>query len=158
MIVIHPFAQKLRNGMSNAKTFPGWKELIPLLGESDIIQLGVKGEEPLVPDFREQLPLKAITALVKEAALWVSIDSFLPHLAKHASRPGVVIWSVSDPLIFGYPENLNLLKDRRYLRANQFGIWEEQSFVADAFLTAPEIAERIAVWRAPKVRFLSGVA
>jgi ADP-heptose:LPS heptosyltransferase len=136
--------------MPNAKTFPHWPRLIELLQGEKIIQLGVEGEEPLVEDFRKALPLKVIAELVRQSDYWIAIDSFLPHLAQHVGTSGVVIWSASDPNIFGYDSNLNLLKDRKYLRKRQFGIWEEQSFVADAFLSAEEVHEQIVRWRAAR--------
>ena len=37
-------------------------------------------------------------------------------------------------IIFGHVQNINLLKSRNYLRAGQFGIWEEDDFVEDAFV------------------------
>ena len=143
MILIHPFAKLLRNGQRNPKTYPWWRELINLMGKESVVQLGLEGEARLVSDFRKNLALKEIRGLLKECRLWVSIDSFLPHLAHHVRKPGVVIWSVSDPNIFGYPENLNLLRDRKYLRKNQFGIWEAESFNPNSFMKAEEIFEHL---------------
>jgi len=162
MIVIHPHAQKMRNGMPNAKNFPYWPQLITLL-DADVIQIGVEGEEelPLVQDFRQGLKLKEVRALLEQCDYWVSVDSFLPHLAHHIPKAGVVIYGVSDPTIFGYPENLNVLKDRKFLRASQFSIWEEQSYSPEPFLGPKEIAKAIEQWAAdrviaPKLHVVSG--
>jgi hypothetical protein len=140
MILIHPYAQKLRNNMPNAKTYHRWKDLILLLKvlDSDIRQIGLPGEEQIVDKMITIPTIKTIISLLEESHYFITIDSFLPHLAYNISKVGVVIWSVSDPKIFGYPANLNILKDSKYLRKNQFGIWEQQSFVEDAFLP-PEI-------------------
>lgn len=148
MIVIHPFAQKLRNGQVNPKTFPYWKSLLQLLGEKEVIQLGVEGEDRIVDkgNFKKNLPLREITKLLKECNYWISIDSFLPHLAHHIPKPGVVLWSASNPQIYGYPENLNLLKNESYLRHDQFGMWEALKFNADAFMKPEDIAARIKGW------------
>ena len=143
MIIIQPHPAKIHDGLVNAKTYPWWPELIKLLKNQYIIQIGIDGEEQLVPNFRKDLKLSEITDLVNMSYFWLSIDSFLPHLAHHIRKPGVVLWGVSDPLIFGYEENLNLLKDRKYLRANQFGIWNEQSYVGSAFLEPSIVYERI---------------
>lgn len=143
MILIHPFPAKIHDGLVNAKTYPWWSDLIRLLSTHRIVQVGLEGEEQLVNDFRKNLKLKEISELIKQSYFWLSIDSFLPHLAHHVNKPGVVIWGVSDPLIYGYSENLNLLKDRKYLRKNQFGIWNEQSYVEDAFMKPGEIYEKI---------------
>lgn len=102
----------------------------------------------LVEDCRIGLPLKEIAALLKECAYFITVDSFLQHLAQHVGRAGVVLWSKSDPLIFGYPENLNLLKDRRCLRRQQFRIWEEESYDPDTFLPVGDVVQRIGAWRA----------
>lgn len=128
----------MRNGKPNPKTYPWWPEVIRLLEGNWIVQLGIQGEEPLVKDCRFNLPLKELSHLVAQCDTWISVDSFLPHLAHLVGKPGIVIFSASDPKIFGYPENVNLLKDRKYLRANQFEWWEATSFVEESFVK-PEI-------------------
>jgi len=150
MILIQPYAQQLRNGLKNAKQFPYWPQLIALLDE-EIIQIGRDDEEqqPLVEDFRTNLPLKEITALLIRCDFFICIDSFLQHLAHHVPKPGVVLWSKSDPLIFGYPENLNLLKDRKYLRKNQFDVWENESYDAEAFMDPRAVVQAIRAWSIP---------
>ena len=134
MIILHPYAKKLRTGMPHPKDYPHWKELAELL-DQHVIQIGIEGEAQIVEDFRRGLSLKEIEALVRTCDYWIAVDSFLPHLAKHIGKRGVVIWSFSDPLIFGYPENINILKDRKYLRAKQFDIWESCGRVEEAFLS-----------------------
>lgn len=148
MILIHAYAQALRTGMPNAKSYPWWPELIARLGHQRLVQVGVAGDAPLVPDFRANLPLRAVRELVELCDYWIAVDSFLPHLAHHVPKPGVVLWGPSDPEIFGYVENLNILRDRRCLRAKQFKIWEEHAADPDAFVPAIEAAEQIARWRA----------
>ena len=49
----------------------------------------------------------------------------------------------SDPVIFGHPENVNLLKDRKYLREKQFWLWEQCEFNADAFVTSDVVLEAL---------------
>ena len=49
MIVIAPFTQKLRNGKTNPKQYPFWKELIEMIDEP-IVQVGIQGEEQLVDE------------------------------------------------------------------------------------------------------------
>ncbi|HEY6965872.1 MAG TPA: hypothetical protein VI229_00260 [Burkholderiales bacterium] len=113
-----------------------WTEVLRLLDERrrvTVCQLGLEGEPQLVEDFRRGLPMVAIAGLIARAQVWVSCDSFLPHLARHVGAPGVVVWSRSDPRIFGYAENDNLLADRKYLRAEPFAAWETESYVASAF-------------------------
>ena len=148
MILLHPYAQRLRTGLPNPKTPPvGWWEPIIASLEEPIVQIGVTGETPLVADFRSDLPWADIAVLVRRCSFWLSADSFLPHLAAHESTPGVVIWSVSDPLIFGYRRNLNLLKDRAHLRKSQFDIWESQAYAVDAFMEPRAVIASIAAWQ-----------
>jgi hypothetical protein len=47
MILISPYAQKLRNGNQNPKNYPWWPELISKIDE-EIVQVGIKGEIQLV--------------------------------------------------------------------------------------------------------------
>ena len=136
MILIHPYAKPLMNGKRNPKNYPYWKELIALIDEP-IIQIGVEGEEQLVDDFRKNLSLVELRQLVKDCRTWVGVDSFFQHLTWSEGKPGIVLWSVSDPLIFGHAENINLLKDRKYLSTNQFLWWDFTEYNEQAF-TYPE--------------------
>ena len=64
MIIISPYAQKLRNGKENPKNYPYWKELIAII-DQPIVQVGVKGEQQLVEDFRLNLSISELTQLVQ---------------------------------------------------------------------------------------------
>ena len=149
MILIAPYSKKMPNQLSNAKEYPYWERLLKLI-DGKIVQIGIKGEKKLASDFSENLPLKKIEELVKECEYWISIDSFLPHLAHHIGKPGVVIWSMSDPEIFGYKENLNILKDRKYLREKQFELWNEVAANPDAFLEPEKAIDLINQWKTEK--------
>jgi ADP-heptose:LPS heptosyltransferase len=136
MIIIHPYAKPLINGKQNPKNYPYWKELIGLISE-EIIQVGVEGEEQLVPDFRKNLPIIELRQLIKDCRIWIGVDSFFQHLAWSEGKKGIVLWSVSDPVIFGHNENINILKSRDYLAKNQFLWWDFCEYNKDAF-TEPE--------------------
>ena len=133
MIIIHPFARPLRNGNKNPKDYPYWKELIALIDEP-IIQVGIDGEEQLVPDFCKNLSIEQLSELILQCRTWISVDSFFQHLCWDLGKPGIVLWGQSDPIIFGHPENINLLKDRKYLRTNLFHIWEQAEYIKEAFV------------------------
>lgn len=143
-ILIAPFSRNLRNGNKNPKNYPYWKELITLLEKEgyELTQVGMQGEEPLVKNVFFNQPLATIKQLIIKCDLWVSVDSFLQHMAYPLNKKGIVIWGVSDPNIFGYEQNINILKDRRYLRHNQFGIWEEQPFKEEVFVK-PDVVVKI---------------
>ena len=138
MIVIHPFAKPLQNGKVNPKNYPYWKELLALIDEP-VIQVGVQGEEQLVPDFRKNLSIAELKELITECRTWVGVDSFFQHLAWSEGKQGIVLWSVSDPNIFGHPENINLLKDRSYLASNQFLWWDYTPHNPEAFVKLEEV-------------------
>lgn len=138
MIIIHPYAKPLINGKQNPKNYPYWKELIELISE-DIIQIGVEGESQLVPDFRKGLSLIELRQLIKECRTWIGVDSFFQHLAWSEGKKGIVLWSVSDPNIFGHPENINLLKDKSYLADNQFLWWDFTEYKPEAFVYPKEV-------------------
>jgi ADP-heptose:LPS heptosyltransferase len=142
MIVISPYAQKLNNGARNPKNYPFWKELIAMIDEP-IVQVGVEGEEQLVPDFRKNLPIKELRALLHECRTWISCDSFLQHLGWDEGVKGIVLWAVSDPLIFGHPENVNLLKSRSSLVENQFLLWEYTPHKSELFVSPETVIEHL---------------
>ena len=79
MIIIAPYAQKLRTGNENPKNYPYWEELISKIDEP-IIQVGVQGEKQLVEDFRTNLPIPALRELLWQCRIWIGVDSFFQHL------------------------------------------------------------------------------
>jgi ADP-heptose:LPS heptosyltransferase len=118
-------------------------EVIKEFGDESFIQVGLAGEQQLVSDHRTNLKMAEVADLVRETNVWVGCDSFLQHLARHVGKPGVVVWSVSDPKIFGYEENKNLLVSRVNLRRGQFDMWEAESYRPDAFVEAPVVCAAI---------------
>ena len=123
MIIISPYSKALLSGKQNPKNYPYWKELIEMIDEP-IIQVGIEGEKQLVPDFRKNLPITELRKLIQKCRTWISCDSFFQHLGWDEGKKGIVLWGVSDPLIYGHPENINLLEDRKHLAENQFLWWE----------------------------------
>ena len=142
MILIAPFAKPLMNGKTNPKNYPYWKELLALISE-EVVQVGVDGEEQITQQFLKNLPIARLRELIAECRIWIGCDSFFQHLAWDCGKPGVVLWSVSDPLIYGHPENINLLKDRSYLAQNQFLWWDFTEYNPDAFLKPEEVIKYI---------------
>lgn len=148
-IVLHPYAAKLFSGNRNPKNYPRFVEVVGLLSNKghEIIQIGVKGEDRIigVDQFIVGWPLAKLKQVIDDADVFVAVDSFLPHFV-HVEcnrKRGVVIWSLSDPLIWGHPENINLLKDRRYLREFQFQSWHDVEFNHDAFIAPERIVEAV---------------
>jgi len=144
MIIIAPYAQKLRTGKENPKNYPYWEELVQELQKiMHIVQVGVEGEKQLVEDFRKNLPIAQLRTLLKECKTWIGVDSFFQHLAWDEGKPGIVLWGPSDPLIWGHPENINLLKDRSHLVENQFLWWEATEHRNDRFVKPKQILEHL---------------
>jgi ADP-heptose:LPS heptosyltransferase len=142
MIIISPYSKRLMNKKINPKNYPYWKELIELIKEP-IVQVGVEGEEQLVPDFRKNLSLSELRNLLDECKTWISCDSFFQHFAWDNKKYGIVLWSVSDPLIFGHPENINLLKDRKCLAENQFLWWEDTLHDPNKFVDPDQVMKAL---------------
>jgi len=144
-IAIFPYARALRNGANNPKNYPWWSELVELLIDRGhrIIQLGVEGEDGLVDDFRVGLNFNELCGVVKECDTWISVDSFGQHLGWSIGKRGVALFAQSDPLIFGHSENVNLLKDRKYLREKQFWMWEQCEPRDDAWITPMTVVDAV---------------
>jgi hypothetical protein len=137
MIIISPYSKALLSGKQNPKNYPYWKELIAMIDEP-VVQVGIESEAQLVSDFRKNLPITELRKLIQECRTWISCDSFFQHLGWDEGKKGIVLWGVSDPLIYGHPENINLLADRKHLAENQFLWWEFVEHQNERFVK-PEI-------------------
>jgi hypothetical protein len=113
--------------VQNAKSYPHWDGFKALAKAHDIKTMeGILKEEEIVN-------------LINWCDTWISIDSFVQHLVTyHRLKPGIVLWGKSNPDLFGYKTNVNLLKGRKYLRDQQFKWWRDESPNPDAFVS-PEI-------------------
>lgn len=141
MIILSPYARLLRNGSTkHPKNYPWWSEVVEGLAGHHVVQIGIPGEPKIVKheDFRTNLRLDGLKELVEQCDTWMGVDSFFQHFCWDLGKPGVAIFSQSDPNIFGHKENINLLKSRDYLRPNQFLIWEQCDYIEEAFVS-PEI-------------------
>ena len=138
MIIISPYAKKLREEKIHPKNYPYWNYVIEKIKE-EIIQVGVEGELQLVSDFRKNLSMSELKSLILECKTWISVDSFFQHYCWELEKPGIVLFGPSDPNIFGHPENINLLKDRKYLREKQHWLWEQCDFDENAFVKSNEV-------------------
>jgi ADP-heptose:LPS heptosyltransferase len=135
----------MRNGKANPKNYPYWKTVVEKLKQKDIriIQIGREGE-PIVEGIDTRIidsPLEELERLINKSDTWIAVDNFLQHLI--TSKPGVVIWSLSDPLIFGYPQNTNILISRGWLKPRQFDIWEVEQFNPKAFPKPDQVVEEV---------------
>lgn len=149
MIIISPFSKQLRNlKKPNPKDYPWWQELINLIlekyPEQTIIQIGVDGEDKFnntTTMFNKSLD--QLKQLLDVCDYFISVDNFFHHFASYHGKRGIVLFGQSDPLIFGDKNNINVLKDRKYLRSNQFDFWENTIYNPDAFVKPQKVLEKI---------------
>ena len=131
-ILIHPYSRKTVSGATNAKNYAYWNELIALLkSEHQITQIATKEEPKLVDDVKVSLSFDDLKILIPKYDFFIAVDSFFPHFVNTYNLPikGMVIWTVSDPEIFGYKDRFtNVLQSRDNLRKNQFSMIEEEVF------------------------------
>jgi ADP-heptose:LPS heptosyltransferase len=147
-VIISPYSRSLRSGLNNPKNYPWWSDVVKMLQENNyyIIQIGdSKQYEPSIgaDEIKFDIPLPELENLVKECDCWISIDNFFPHFCSFSSKKGVVIFGKSDPNIFGYSQNINLLKGREHLKLNQFNTWEEETFDENDFISPEIVVEAV---------------
>jgi len=146
VVLVSPFCRKMRNGQRNPKEYPWWPEVVQLLKEKEVDteQLAVKDDPDLVGCTTRHNDLSAteLRKIIEETNTWLSCDSFLPHFVNaYKLKPGVVVWGKSDPRVFGYMSNKNLLRDERCLREHQFNFWEEEQYDERVFVRPNVVAE-----------------
>ena len=147
-IIISPYSRQLRGSdKPNPKNYPYWEELVQMLKDKNIwiIQIGTVGEK-LIPGVNKYLfnkSLKELKELASGCDTWVGVDNFFQHFCSLIKKPGIVLFGQSDPLIFGHSENKNLLKDRKYLRPDQFNTWECATYVKEAFVEPRKVLDEI---------------
>lgn len=150
-IILAPWSAKLPTGRTNPKNPPMefWIRVVNKLNalSHEVIQLGVAGEERIegVSQFIQNWPFKKLRDVVSDCDLFLSVDTWLPHFvfAEKLNKRGVVVFSLSSPEIWGHAENINLLKDRKYLRPRQFQTWFEVEYNEDAFVAPDTVVEAV---------------
>jgi len=150
-VIISPYSQTLRSGKENPKNYPFFEEVLKSIKDLNfqITQIGRKDEIrlPYIKEFKMGLAFKDLKKLILDHDFWISVDNFLPHFCNTFNSRGIVLFSKSDPIIFGYNHNINLLKDRKYLRPNQFNSWDECNYDLDAFISPSLVVSTILNWR-----------
>lgn len=146
-ILISPYSQKLPVDKPNPKNYPYWEEVVSLIKQKipsiEVVQVGVKSEPVIkgITNVQHDLTQKELLELAKTCNAWISVDNFFQHFCTYYKIPnGIVLFGQSDPAHFGYSTNINLLKDKKYLRKEQFLFWwdDSVSYKAEAFV-GPEV-------------------
>jgi len=141
--IISPFSKKMRNGaQKSSKDYPWWPELVRLLRDNGytVTQIGIDGEDPIGADeFIKGLSFEKLKELALKADIAISVDNFFQHLCDNVGKKCYVLFGQSDPRIFGHTTNINILKDRKYLRSKQFDIWEVADILEDCFVAPDKV-------------------
>lgn len=146
-ILISPYSRALRSGAPNPKNYPYWNEVVSKLKEvgHQIIQLAY-GTEPVIDGVSytaRYVTLAEAEQKIQECDVFISVDNWVHHYAHLIGKFGIVIWSRSDPSLFGYKDQVNLLKDRKYLRPRQFEWWEQDTYENEAFIDSNAIINAV---------------
>lgn len=134
-ILVH-LTTKILNGEKpgvNPKNYPWRIQLLTAL----------KDAGHTVVEIDKPIPLGESRKLIADADIVVCIDSYLQHLCWYMDKVAIVIFGQSDPLIFGHSSNINILKDRKYLREQQFWLWEQTTANDEAFVEPEVILKEI---------------
>lgn len=147
-VAIAPYAAKLPNGARNPKEYPYWAKLIELLNSEghEVIQLGVKGETRIegVAQFIQGFPLEKLEQVIRDCDHWIAVDTWMGHFCATLRLPsGIVIWGQSNPRIWGYPHNINLLKSRDFLREYQYAPWWDVPYIEEAFVSPETVMKAL---------------
>lgn len=146
-ILIAPYACRLSD-KGNPKDYPFTQELIQLLEAHNYqVTVLINEGEPVVGSDRtiilkDPTP-EELTDAIKQHDTWVSVDTYFQHFAWKRELYGIVLWGMSDSTIFGHPENINLYRSRKYLRDNQYGVWTNEPFNPDAFVSPDHVLKVI---------------
>jgi len=139
------------NNGKNPKNYPYWNTVVKELKNMGyyIIQVGTKGEEKIdgVDCVKYDLDFNTeLKKLLDECYTWFSVDTFFQHFATYNNKPGIVIFTITDPEIFGHKKNLNLYKDKKYFLENQFIFWEEKFYNSKSFIEPEEVISKFCEW------------
>lgn len=146
-VIISPYSKQLPFKDENPKNYPYWPELVNILKEHDcyITQLIFSKEKAIknVDTFLISPSNISIKESLEENDFFICVDTAFQHIANYYDKTGVVIWGPSDPLLFGYKDNVNILKSRKGLRKNQYGQWFDESFNIKLFPKPEKVFETI---------------
>jgi ADP-heptose:LPS heptosyltransferase len=145
-VLISPWSRRMRNGKTNPKNYPYWTEVVKGLRDKGIrtIQIGVAYEDLIGADeVKFDMSINDTASLLKACDTFVSVDNFLHHMAHLYQKKGVVIYSRTNPELFGYPEQINLFLVSKYFAPNQYDIIERIDYVKEAFVGADSVVAAI---------------
>ncbi len=144
-ILISPCSRRLSTG-PNAKNYPWWKDVTRNLKEKGfyVIQIGDGADEDIgANELALNKRFSELKKMIAECSTWASVDNFFHHFCAVERKRGVAIFGISDPIIFGHTLNINLLKDRSYLRPDQYNIWSGVAHNPEVFVSPELVTQAI---------------
>lgn len=144
-ILIQPYAAMPKDATElgkNPKDWPYFDKLIEAMPQHEWLQIGfgnkpIKGAKELVTN------RKGVIALIEECDTWISVDTWLQHVATLTCRKrGIVLFSKSEPNMFGHPQNINLLKSKMYVQS-PYAEWLAANYSAAAFVSVEKVIEAV---------------
>ncbi len=155
-IIISPYSKQLRNGKNNPKNYPFWKQVVKQIKseiDCEIIQIGVYGEKKIkgIDKIIFDSNFTTLKEIILSSDVWISVDNAINHLGAYLKKPGIVIFGKSSLKIFGYEQNINLIKDEKFLRENQFQTWEEEKFEKKVFIPAERVVQAVLNYKNRKI-------
>ncbi|MBB6127427.1 glycosyltransferase family 9 protein [Mucilaginibacter lappiensis] len=90
-----------------------WVKLIKSLPQYTFLQIGLTSEQyiPGSIDLRGKTKVRLSMALVKHAASFIGVVSFLSHVTNAFNKPGVVLFGPSSTDVWGHINNINVVKN-----------------------------------------------
>lgn len=141
-IIISPYSKRLPTGEPSPKDYPYWKELVSILNKKHhIIQIGISGEQMIegCHELKLNLTFSQLEDLTKSTDSFISVDNFYPHFCNVIGKYGYVIWGPSNPAIYGYKKNVNILPAVPRFKINQFGLWDKNDYNLNSFPSVEEV-------------------
>jgi len=122
-IAIAPFSKINVPIPFNPKNWPFWGELVSVLKKQGhkITQFAVAGEPSFgCHEFCVNAKMDKVKEILSKMDFCICVDTWLQHACNTLGIPCIVIWSVTDPEIFGYPHHVNLIGDKECFSENQY--------------------------------------
>ena len=130
--------------MGSPKDYPWAEELAKWLEcDHKLIQVGGAEDKHLTDHFVKNPSFNEVAALVETCHTAICVDSFMQHAMWYFGKKAIVLWGISDPLIFGHDIHVNLIKDRSYLRKNQFDLYYSNEVNPNSFVTPAKVMEEL---------------
>ena len=148
-IIVHLTTRARMPGIPSPKDYPFRLELIDKLKAQGhyLVQVG-SAADAVLPGIDEAVlgrPLPEVEQLVKNADLFISIDSLLPHMANYLGKRGVVLWGRGDYRVFGYMHNINLIASENNIRPDRFGFWDNIVVTPDMFVSPDAVVASVRI-------------